>query len=221
MMFAGWAASLTLPDLEGEASVQVRNRSAPVTRGARIPGGRRGARDSCFARLGTSDRFGCLEGAQAWPGVVWLQITGRMSCSGVFIRPTVVFSAGRCVARADPAAPTQVLSTLNAGEFAGVAEPMLDVRVFAGAGTVAMPLVEVARVRNYSWVYRPGFHGSNAALFHVDITRTDYVPTAYPIREALVVRAAAEVLTCCGSSPFPRCLTFLSLVIARRASPCP
>ena len=134
-----------------------------------------------------------LCGVQRWRGVVMLSDTAvsPQLCTAVFVRPTVVLTAGRCFTGSDPESPSSPETTGRDGRFAPSSGALVP-RVWSGPSWVERSFV--GTVTNYSFIYRPGFHGSNIGIGRVslapNVTMEDAV---HPSRKSLFVRGSRNV----------------------------
>jgi len=105
---------------------------------------------------------------ERWPGVVHLE-NGRspFGCSGVFVRSNVILTAGSCISgdRTEQSGTQVSVQDTNA------------ITVWMGAGwdedangpaPVSGQLSRIGSISNASYVFVPGFHGSNLAVGVVD-----------------------------------------------------
>lgn len=117
---------------------------------------------------------------QSFSAVVEIRGGSLPRCTATFIEPTVLITAGRCVASALNAAPPD---TGAEGAWATAATLPRNLSVWAGPGTASSPLAFVGRVTNMSWVYRAGVFGDNLAVLLVDIASGNRVAiTPIPLR---------------------------------------
>lgn len=141
----------------------------------------------------TMAEFEGFQSYQKYPGVAYISGTALDSprrqgyCTGVFVAPEIVLTAGRCLTGVNEFG--LAIDTADDGEYAmpGSTHNTYFGNMRVGIGPFTPPnnepaVVDLGPVSNYSFVYQSGKHGFNLGILRVNLRDPSLQPEVYPPR---------------------------------------